>query len=293
MLNKYRLSIFLLGTIILHHIFILMRDTSAMHGMVLPSIEIWTFVLFIPLAILSAYLLSKPAKELNLQFLYIAVILSLSSTILRSFNFSTYFMSYGLLLVMISLFTIMALYKQRKIIFQIYVLTSIIALIILFITSFYINFPNIAITLLGIFFEVALLTSIIIYNTHLKLKNKQLIIIFISSIIGLIIGYMIIYLDNNDINSVPALILRTVFEQTLGISQFSFTLFNFIEFKTEYFFIIHFIEIFNVGAILLVKKRSIPAISLILTGFDLSYPPLSWMRALAVLLYLKSKEIAN
>ncbi|MHA2252158.1 MAG: hypothetical protein ACXAD7_17470 [Candidatus Kariarchaeaceae archaeon] len=253
----------------------------------MPSLEIWSFLLLIPLLILSYQLISWQFTHYTQKALLYGILLSLSGTILLIIGISSEINTYNFILILIGIFSVVGLSKENNYVIRLYLATFIIGLFIFTGSSLQIKNLRELITDLKPIFELFLLVAIILFNLQQRLSKQHLSLVTTMTILGAILGYFVTSSD------VGFLIMNTVFEQTLGISQFSigFDLIIFsISITTDHIFMLHFAEILNVGTILMLRIRSLPVISIILTGLDLSYPPLSGMRAIAILLYIKSKK---
>ena len=106
----------------------------------------------------------------------------------------------------------------------------------------------------------------------------EIFIVVTATIIGWYFGEFI----NNF--EVPALIISTLFEQTLSLGQF--TIFTGI--NPEFFLSLHIAELFNIIAVEFITGRSWKAMAIIAIGVGMTYPPILFIRALLILLFLRN-----
>ena len=114
-------------TIILNHLYIVLLNTSAVHGLKIPNKQIFTGLLVVAMTVLIYYNMKKPAKYWYEKLLYYAIFLSYGAAILSSFGISVQVVSYSIVLIGISILTVIPLlaHKHKQIslmLFGLYVL---------------------------------------------------------------------------------------------------------------------------------------------------------------------------
>ncbi|MCY3410631.1 MAG: hypothetical protein INQ03_03235 [Candidatus Heimdallarchaeota archaeon] len=264
-------------TLILNIIYILMTDTTSMHKIVLPSVEIWSLILLIPIMVLIIAMV-EPTTERWQQVLTIAIFISTTLTLLRAIDWTYNTTVYGYAVLLGSIATLVPLYLINKESLFYYRLTLTAIIIIDLMNILQINAYN---TYLGSLFELFILICIIVYLYNSKLNKMELIIIISLAVIGLGLGYFLTTVGEGE-DRLVFLIIGTVFSQLLGVSQYS------IFFITpQMFFALHFAEIFGLGVFLVLRKKSLIIVNIVLTGLEVTFAPLVALRALAIMIYLK------
>ncbi|MHA2403828.1 MAG: hypothetical protein ACXADH_12605, partial [Candidatus Kariarchaeaceae archaeon] len=231
-----RISLLLLGTIVSNHLYLLIRDTTSLHSIVVPSLEIWTFILLIPLSYLTYNLLNEPAVGLDVQSLYIAIFLSIGSTVLRIFDYTTEILTYSIFLLLLASGSIMGLIGIQRTIIRLYIILLGIRTFIFYNQNFDLKFGNSFIADLNILFEFILLISFLLYILHLSLKMDEFTVTSLAFTSGVIIGSWISDRDT------PSLIFNVIINQTLSIGQAAWGVDRFgvsISINTDHFFMFH------------------------------------------------------
>lgn len=265
----------LITSILLHHIYIVLLNTSSVHGLPVPDKRLWTGFLVIFLLILMYYYLQNPASTWYEKALYMAVFLALTGSILRVVGFSVELVSYSLLLLIIAILTTIPLILHQHYQIRVFLLAVYILEILQLIAQVF-NIANIT-PIVGPIVELIILIGLIYYNYSLGFMYDELFLVIIATIIGWYLGDLVASLD------VPNLIASTLFTQTLAVDQFTVV----AGIGPKFFLSLHFAEVFNLLMIQLLAKRSPRAIAIILAGLDMTYPPLMAFRALAILAFLR------
>jgi len=271
----------LIISIILHHLYIIFLNTSSIHGLVVLDKLIWTGLLSLFLIVIVYYYLREPTSTWYEKSLYFAIILGVLGSILRTFGFSTQIVSYAFLLIIIAILTTIPLIihhhsQLRVMLLAIYTLEFIILL------SRILKISNV-IPVLGPIVELIIVFAIIYYNYSLGFQYDELFIIVLFTYVGWQVGIFVANLGSK----VPFLIISTMFEQMLSVGQYNIAV-GFFEFDTSFFLSLHLAQMFNLIIIQILSRRSIRAIAVILTGIDMTYPPIMAMRAIAILAFLRN-----
>lgn len=252
-----------------------MTDTKTFHNLQLPNIKMWALILLIP-SFLVILVTLKQEEHIHFILLNYAIILSILTTIMRITEFGYPSLIFPYIMILITITTIVPILLVKNKLFQNYAFTFSIYIIIEILKNILPNFPN---DIFGSFFELVLLLAIILFMYACKLEQLEWGIIGVSALIGYSVGMIILGKD------VAPLILRTVIEQLLGVEEYGI-----FKGSTNFFFALHFAEIFSLGVVLVLKKKSLMTIGLISTGFDLTFPPISLIRALIMIKMLKKEE---
>ena len=265
----------LFGSVILHHLYIVFLNTSSVHGLRVPDKRLWTAFLLIPLLILIAYYLRSPATTWYEKSLYMAITLATAGSFLRIFGISVQYISYSLVLVLISILITIPLMAHhhnqvRLMLFGLYLVEILLLISQLFDI-------NQIVSILGPLVEVAIVLGILYYNYSMGFAFDELFIIIIVTLIGWYFGDFLYTLP------VPSLIITTLFEQTLSLGQFS--LIGGI--NPQFFLSLHMAEVFNILILQLMTRRSWNAMGIVIAGLDMTYPPLLAFRALFILVFLR------
>ncbi len=262
-------------TVLLNIIYILLKDTIAFHKMTLPSTEAWIIILSIFIVLITGATLRSEEKNEYL-LLNIAVILSIVAGIMVVLKVGYPSDIFEYILLTISVSTVIAIIISKNNKLRYYAIT----LGIFTLNEFFsiIEF-NSVITILGVIFEMVLLFSIIIFIYRAKPDKLEISIMLISALIGFSAAMIITGID------VVPLILRTIIEQMLGVFQYAI-----FSGSGTYFFALHFAEIFTIFTFIYLKRKSKLVFSIIALGFDFSFPPITAIRTLAILMYLKLSE---
>lgn len=275
-----KLTLITLVTVVLHQAYILFTDTTSIHGINAPNVRIWTFfLLLISLFIFYFILLdyySSPQK--NSKLFIIAIILAIGTSILRGFGFSEYYVVYGTFLLIINAIVFYIIVQEKHYVLKLYTTIFAFSWILLFADVY--NLKKYFVSIFGPLFELFLIIGICGFVYKSKPDIIEYVILIIGGLIGYFVGQFVLSQD------VPALILRTVFEQTLTLGEYSSTI-KIIPYTTDMFFVLHFIEVFVVGLLLILRRSSFKSLTIIFAGFDLTYPPLSLIRIIALYLFFR------
>jgi hypothetical protein len=231
-------------------------------------------------------LLNEPAERRDIQLLYVAIFLSIGATILYIFEYDLESQSYSIFLILIALGTATGLTSNQRSVVLMYNFLLGIPIFILISISFDFQFGKTHIADLNNIFEFILVISFWAYFLYLKPKWHEIFITSLVFILGISFGS---FISNKD---TPSLIFNVIVNQTLSIGQTSWGFDRFgmsVSFTPDDIFALHIGIIFASMTLMMLKRRSIPAIAIILTGFNVSYPPLGGLRALAVLLFVKQR----
>lgn len=279
-------DIVLLG-VILNILNILFTDTSSVHNLApLPRSTITTiFLLFLVVA--SIPILWNSSSSIQNLFLSGAVILSIAGSILSIFDFTFNIIGYRVLVDLISIFTILSLYQTKSKEGRIYVGMLGVMLIDLQTLLFTNLSADWFVLLLGALFELLFFGALVFYIYKSKLNDIQFGILAGLTLISIGLSQLILDRDT------PLLIIRTVIEQLLGIREFAINLFLF-ELTKDVLFSIHMVEFIILTVVLIFNKPPKLLITIIICGFDLTYPPLVGFRALSIMYYVnRSDEKTN
>lgn len=257
--------------------YILLLDTSSLHGFLLPSVTQWTSILILPIVFVSYYVFTRTELKYE-KFLYFSILLALLTSILRLFLYTTLTLIYPYLPLLIALSTLYAVFLLKDGSLRYYFYALIFATLIYLLNIIELN---VVLTTLGPIFELAVLIAIVFFFIKNKPDKTEIIIIALLTIIGFAGGMIISTKD------VAPLIIKTIFEQVIGVSQYSVGKFI----TTDIFFALHFAEILSLGVFMLLRKKSLKVFNIILTGFDLTFPPLAAFRGLAILMFVRDKQI--
>jgi len=228
-------------------------------------------IILLYLTIKSIIPLRQQNGTTSFKIIHSALLFSLASSIGATFGLNTEYISFKLLLLITNLLFILYIFRVKNITLQVYGTLFVFGYILLLGRLFFMD-KNI-LQFIGPIFELFILLTILTYIYHKKLQLIDILIVLTSSISGLFLAKFILTLD------VPPLIIKTVFEQTLGVSQFTVTeLIN-----NNFFFILHFMEIFAIIALILLTKPNINILSLIFSAGDLTYGPTTFLRIIALI----------
>lgn len=270
-----------IAVIILNLVNILFTDTASKHGLPLIQSSIWTlFLLIILLFVSLPVLLNTNNSYQNLSF-NLAIILAIFASLLKIFNFNIAVNGYTFLIIFISLFTIIGLGFQKHYLFKLYTIGLIVAFVNLLSLVFYEFVTDDMVLAISVSFEVSVIFGLIGYLIFLKISYKSIGLLIATGGAGGGLAWIILQKD------VPLLIIRTVLEQSLGISELSLH-FAGITIGKDQIFMLHMIEIFVTSTIILIIRRNLFVLNLIFVGFDLTYPPIILVRTLILSLYINS-----
>jgi hypothetical protein len=239
-------------------------------------------VLLIPIVYLSYQILTSQAKENYDKLLYFAIVVSVGGSLMQVIGISTQFLSYRLMLISSTTLTIaaLALHPTNRIRYFtfIYSVGNIILVFRLFSLSKALTFTLPVL-------ELLIVIGIIYYNYKIGISFDELFVIIIVTTLGFYLGKFVTNFD------VPTLILGTLFDQTLSLGQYTLTVqigaFTLGSFNSEFFLALHMAEVFNIIVLHVIMRRSKIAMGLIISGIDMTYPPILAFRAMLVLLFMR------
>lgn len=282
-MEKIKPSDILLIGISFRIINILFADTSSVHNLgTLPGSVETTILLLFVIAAGIPILWNSSTTNQNL-LLTAAVLLSIAGSLLSIFNFSIDIIGYRIIVDLISICTIFALYKTNSNEGRIYVILFSVVLLDLQTILFTDLSVEWLVSIVGMLFETVFLAGLVYYIYKSKFSDVQLAIV--AGLVLSSIGLSLFVLDRDT----PLLIFRTVIEQQLGIREFAVDLILF-EITNDTLFIIHVTEFIVLSAVIIFNRPPKLLLTLILCGFNLTYPPLGGFRAIAIMYYLNRSD---
>lgn len=282
MLKRINLNLAVLFSLIFYYAYILYSDTVPLHD--LPAIPTWIItLLLLPVLTFIAYpILINSDDRPQDKIIRFVIILSILTGILSAMNYTIQVYVYAFLLILINLLFCYLTIKQESYLLKIYSLVILTATINLISLAFISDTTQIlAYTLIA--FEVLGFVGILLYTQKLNPTVNELGIALIASIAAAALGAFILT------KSVPALILKIVIDQILGISLSSFDFFGFFIVSKNVFFMFHFAEFAFIGTITYFRRNNIKVWNIFLSGLDVSYPPILTLRIIAYTLYLNKE----
>ncbi|MHA2098018.1 MAG: hypothetical protein ACW99A_04970 [Candidatus Kariarchaeaceae archaeon] len=269
--------------IILHIANILFTDTSSIHNISTIPNSIWISILLLFLIIASVPILWKSPPSTQNFLLTGAVLLSIVGTILRLLDFSFDLLTYRILLDLIAITTIVSLFRVKSNQGRIYVILFGLILIDLQTILFSEAYNEDLVLGISVFFEMVFLFGLLYFIYSSNFDHTKLG--YLAGVTLMSVGFGSFILTKET----ALFILRTVIEQLLGINEFGIDLFVF-EISNDNLFVIHIVEFVLLVFVLILRKPPKLFLAIILCGFNLTFPPLSGFRALAIMYYLNQNE---
>ncbi|MCE7736264.1 MAG: hypothetical protein GPJ54_15390 [Candidatus Heimdallarchaeota archaeon] len=279
-------DIVLLG-VALNILNILFTDTASVHELTPLPRSITTSILLLLVVVSAIPILWNSSTSNQNLLLSGAVILSIAGSILSIFDFTINIIGYRILIDLISILTILSLYQIKTNEGRLYV--GMLGVMLIDLQT--LLFTNLSVdwfvSLLSALFELLFIGALLFYIYKSKLNDIQFGIIAGLTLISIGLNRLVLERDT------PLLIIRTVIEQLLGIREFAIDLFLF-ELTKDMLFTIHMVEFIILTVVLILNRPSKLFITIIMCGFDLTYPPLVGFRALAIMYYVnRSDEKTN
>lgn len=250
-------------------IFIMLTDTSALHGIRIFGLSIWTIIanlLLLPAVIFMYKTSEEPIILGTVIFVFIigfSAVLGISSTnvIIRS------------LAIAVTLILSYLVYKHYRLTGDTFFVLYFTLLIANTLDAFLqiLSLPTIYISLI-----VEIIILIALTFTLTRYKIIDILIIIVMGVIGVLLAQFVLQF------SLPITIVRTLISQILGINSGSILFIS-----ADIFFMLHFAEIFAFSTALIIKKK-FTLLFLLMTGVGLGFIPLLLSRFLLFLNVKKS-----
>ena len=255
--------------IIANMIFIMLTDTSALHGIPIFGLSIWTVIanlLLLP-AVVSMYKTSE--EPITLGTVIFVFIIGFSATLGIS-SINVVIRSFAIVVNIVLSYLVYQHYRSiEDTFFALYLALLIANTLDAFLQV--LSLPTIYISLIV---EIIILSTLTFALT--KYKTIDILIIIVMGVIGVLLSQFVLQF------SLPITIVRTLISQILGINSGSILFIS-----ADIFFMLHFAEIFAFSTALIIKKR-FTLLFLLMTGVGLGFIPLLLSRFLIFLNARKS-----
>ena len=279
-MSKIKPSDVLLIGIIINILNTLFKDTESKHKLSTIPLQYWTAILLIILLISSLTLLWNAESNFQNNVLSYAIMLSFIGSILNILDVSLNIIAYKIVLTFISILTFVSLLKVQgnfsRIYLGLFLLVFLDVQTILYDSlKFYKE--------IKVLFEILFVFGIGYYVYKANFNSKQQILLLASGVLGIPLGNIIL---NRDL---LFLIFSTVINQLMGTYDFAIDLFG-VGITLDMIFILHITEFIILAIALLLKRPSLLLLSIILTGFDMTYAPVAGFRAAAIMYQLNRND---